>query len=101
MGRTSCYSLDGSVEATNNEVAARLMKHRALLTIDIYKSIDMKIGIDRDLLAQALELLADLASLDNRGGDYRQSTMTAGVEIVCTTVGLRTLQIRVWKTGAL
>ena len=83
MQRASAYShLDGAM-ATAQELAASLCGYEKAIIdvgIDIYKSDDMKVGIDIPSLVKWLPLLGHFVAVDPRGGIFLQKHMANAID---------------------
>jgi hypothetical protein len=78
MQRASAYShLDGAMATAQEPVASLCGYEKVIIDagIDIYKSDDMKVGIDIPSLVTWLPLLRLIVAVDPRGGIFRQTHM--------------------------
>ena len=62
--------------------------HIVALNVDIYDSLDFKVGIDARKLAARVQLLAGLGSLDPRGGFFGQADLDEALKIAIAKRGL-------------
>ena len=77
--RSANFVVDGSADATVARLTAILQEFKQLLRVEIYSSIDFKVGINREALKLAIGLITELVKLDPRGGYYSQKHMEDAV----------------------
>ena len=77
--RSANFVVDGSADATVARLTAILQEFKQQLRVDIYSSIDFKVGINRAALKSAIGLITELVKLDPRGGYYSQKHMEDAV----------------------
>ena len=83
MQRASAYSHPDGAMATAQKIAASLCGYEKAIIdagIDIYKSDDMKVGIDIPSLVKLLPLLGHLVAMDPRGGIFLQKHMANAID---------------------